>query len=106
MAGFTPAVRTRSTASVVQPTVTGSGVERSLTLHGFRSCLDGLLVHQCPRPFLLARVLALTVLKCVVFGEPPIQIVRLAHTATARRTILDDVDEERQSPRVGLEPTT
>ncbi len=59
---------------------------------------------QLPRD-VLGRVLALGVRRIVVLVEAAIQIISLTDVESAVR-ILENIHVERQTPRVGLEPTT
>ena len=106
MAGFTPALVNCATASVVQPTVTGSGFDPSLALHGFTGRRLFLVIHERPRSGLPAGVLARVVLTIVVFREPALKIVGLPDVTPAGRFAPQHIDVEWQPPRVGLEPTT
>ncbi len=55
---------------------------------------------------MLGGVLARIVFRIVVLAEATPQIVGLPDVETPRRLALHDVDDERQTPRVGFEPTT
>ncbi len=63
------------------------------------------LPDERPRPGVFGCVLAETVLGTVMFRQASVQIVGLPDVEAPVR-ILDNVHKERQTPRVGLEPTT
>ncbi len=64
-----------------------------------------LLPNEGPWPGVLARVLRLVVGAVVVLFDAAGQVLGLPDVERAVG-VFDNVDEERQSPRVGLEPTT
>ncbi len=61
--------------------------------------------YESPWASVLGRELGLVVCRAVVLFDTPVQVLGLPHVELAV-WVLDNVDEERQPPRVGFEPTT
>ncbi len=63
-------------------------------------------MDKLPGTGLLCRVLAQIVGGGIVFRHLPLQVVRLTDVPATGGLAFQDVYEEGQPPRVGLEPTT